>query len=97
MKDETINEALERINKLIDEDEQNHEAQVNHGDAFGRRLDEHLRSKGFKPVEQFDRSTVSTYEVVLARENTRVRITSAVFLGAFTDVRIRRGREGKKQ
>lgn len=60
---------------------------VDQGMSFGRTVAAVLEDKGWRPFETGSYCSKATFETHLKKGNRRVEIISAVFMGAFTQVR----------
>lgn len=60
--------------------------QVDQGESFGRALAVALRKAGYVDLESTSTCKRASYEALLGNGTTEVEITSAVFMGAFTEV-----------
>lgn len=64
-----------------------HPSQVDEGSTYARNLANALRHKGWEDYETHSYCKVASYEAHLKKGHRRVEITSACFMGVFTDIR----------
>lgn len=75
----TMTEAVEKI-------ENGNGLQVDKGSRWGRELCAALRENGWKSAKSYSKCSVASFEAHLEKGNKRLEITSACFMGAFTNV-----------
>ena len=61
--------------------------QVEEGHAYGFALAQELRRLGFKDRRSYSRCSVAGFEAHLQKGQVKVDVTSACFMGCFTEVR----------